>query len=103
LDAFLALTSSGPAFVALVAEGLADGAVAAGLPRSLAQELALRTLAGTAALMEQRDLHPGQLKDMVSSPAGTTIAGLRELERSGLRSALLEAVLAAAQRSRELA
>jgi len=103
LDAFLALTSSGPAFVALVAEGLADGAVAAGLPRSLAQELALRTLGGTAALMEQKTLHPGQLKDMVSSPAGTTIAGLRQLERAGLRSALLEAVLAAAQRSRELA
>jgi pyrroline-5-carboxylate reductase len=103
LDAFLALTSSGPAFVALVAEGLADGAVAAGLPRSLAQTLSLRTLAGTAALLEQRDLHPGQLKDMVSSPAGTTIAGLRQLERAGLRSALLEAVLAAAQRSRDLA
>lgn len=103
LDGFLALTSSGPAFVALVAEGLADGAVAAGLPRSLAQELATRTLGGTAALLEQKTLHPGQLKDMVSSPAGTTIAGLRELERAGLRSALLEAVLAAAQRSRELA
>jgi pyrroline-5-carboxylate reductase len=102
LDAFLALTSSGPAFVALVAEGLADGAVAAGLPRSLAQSLALRTLAGTAALLEQKNLHPAQLKDMVSSPAGTTMAGLRELERSGLRSTLLEAVLAAAQRSREL-
>lgn len=103
LDAFLALTSSGPAFVALVAEALADGAVAAGLPRSMAQPLALRTLAGTVALLEGRDLHPGQLKDMVCSPAGTTIAGLRQLERSGLRSALLEAVLAAAERSRELA
>lgn len=103
LDGFLALTSSGPAFVALVAEGLADGAVAAGLPRSLAHGLALRTLAGTAALLEQKDLHPAQLKDMVSSPAGTTMAGLRELERCGLRSALLEAVLAAAQRSRDLA
>lgn len=102
LDAFLALTSSGPAFVALVAEGMADGAVAAGLPRSLAQLLAQRTLAGTAALLEQKDLHPAQLKDMVSSPAGTTMAGLRQLERSGLRSALLEAVLAAAERSREL-
>ena len=103
LDAFLALTSSGPAFVALVAEALADGAVAAGLPRVLAQHLAHRTLAGTAALLHQRELHPGQLKDMVSSPGGTTIAGLRELERGGLRSALIEAVLAAAARSRELA
>ncbi len=103
LDAFLALTSSGPAFVALVAEALADGAVAAGLPRLQAQHLAHRTLAGTAALLHERELHPGQLKDMVSSPGGTTIAGLRELERAGLRSALIEAVLAAAARSRELA
>ncbi|MFM9047921.1 MAG: pyrroline-5-carboxylate reductase [Cyanobium sp.] len=103
LDAFLALTASGPAFVALVVEALADGAVAAGLPRSLAQGLAQRTLAGTAALLEQKSLHPAVLKDMVSSPGGTTIAGLRQLERSGLRSALLEAVLAAAERSRELA
>ncbi|WP_254932778.1 pyrroline-5-carboxylate reductase [Cyanobium sp. WAJ14-Wanaka] len=103
LDAFLALTSSGPAFVALVAEAMADGAVAAGLPRVLAHRLAHRTLAGTAALLAQQDLHPGQLKDMVSSPGGTTIAGLRALEKAGLRSALIEAVLAAAQRSRELA
>ncbi|SBO43436.1 pyrroline-5-carboxylate reductase [Cyanobium sp. NIES-981] len=102
LDAFLALTSSGPAFVALVAEAMADGAVAAGLPRLLAQHLAHRTLAGSAALLQEQALHPGQLKDMVSSPAGTTIAGLRQLERAGLRSALLEAVLAAAERSREL-
>ena len=102
LDAFLALTSSGPAFVALVAEAMADGAVAAGLPRTLAHELAHRTLAGTAALLHERQLHPAVLKDMVSSPAGTTIAGLRQLERGGLRSALLEAVLAAADRSREL-
>lgn len=103
LDAFLALTSSGPAFVALVVEAMADGAVAAGLPRDLALQLAPRTLAGTAALLEQQQLHPAQLKDMVSSPGGTTIAGLRQLERGGLRSALIEAVVAAAQRSRELA
>jgi pyrroline-5-carboxylate reductase len=102
LDAFLALTSSGPAFVAMVAEAMADGAVAAGLPRRLATHLAHRTLAGTAELLHQRELHPGQLKDMVSSPGGTTIAGLRRLESGGLRSALIEAVLAAAERSREL-
>ena len=103
LDAFLALTSSGPAYVALVAEAMADGAVAAGLPRALALRLAHRTLAGTAALLQEQELHPAQLKDMVASPCGTTIAGLRQLERAGVRSALIEAVLAAAERSRQLA
>lgn len=103
LDAFLALTSSGPAFVALIAEAMADGAVAAGLPRALAHQLTHRTLAGTAALLQEQELHPAQLKDMVSSPGGTTIAGLRQLERRGARSALIEAVIAAAERSRELA
>ncbi len=73
LDGFLALTSSGPAFVALVAEALADGAVAAGLPRALALPLALRTLSGTAALLEGKGLHPGELKDMVCSPGGTCL------------------------------
>ncbi len=102
LDAFLALTSSGPAFVAVMAEALADGAVAAGLPRALAHHLTHRTLAGCAALLHEQALHPAQLKDMVSSPAGTTIAGLRQLERAGVRSALIEAVVAAAARSREL-
>jgi len=102
LDAFLALTSSGPAFVALVAEAMADGAVAAGLPRLQAQHLAQLTLAGTAALLQEQRLHPGELKDMVSSPGGTTIAGIRALEQAGLRSALIEAVLAAAERSRQL-
>ena len=102
LPAFLALTSSGPAFVALVAEALADGAVAAGLPRARAHHLAHRTLAGTAALLCEQELHPGELKDMVSSPAGATIAGIRILEQSQLRSALIEAVVRAAERSREL-
>ena len=81
---------------------MADGAVLAGLPRDLAQRLAHRTLAGTAALLDQRELHPGELKDMVASPGGTTIAGLRRLEQAGLRSALIEAVMAAAERSRQL-
>ena len=102
LDAFLALTSSGPAYVALVAEAMADGAVAAGLPRQLALYLAHRTLAGTATLLQLHELHPAQLKDMVTSPAGTTAAALRHLERAGLRSALIEAVIAAAIRSKEL-
>ena len=103
LDGFLALTSSGPAFAALVCEALADGGVAAGLPRALALPLAEKMLAGSMALLEQQGLHPAELKDLVASPAGTTVAGLRVLERAGLRSALLEAVLAAAERSRALA
>jgi pyrroline-5-carboxylate reductase len=69
----------------------------------LAHRLAHRTLAGTAALLDQRALHPGELKDMVTSPGGTTIAGIRKLEQAGLRSALIEAVMAAAERSRQLA
>ena len=102
LDAFLALASSGPAYVALVAEAMADGAVAAGLPRQLALHLACQTLAGTAALLRLYRLHPGQLKDMVASPAGVTMAGLRHLEHSGFRSALIESIVVATERSKQL-
>ena len=102
LDAFLALTSSGPAYVALIIESLADGAVAAGLSRSLAQELSIKTLLGSSFLLSEYDLHPGELKDMVASPGGTTITALRHLEMSGLRSALIEAVMLAAEKSRSL-
>jgi len=102
LDSFLALTSSGPAYVALMAEAMADGAVAAGLPRVLAHHLAHRTLAGTAALLQEQELHPGQLKDMVASPGGTTMAALRRLELAGVRSALIEAVVAATEHGRSL-
>ncbi len=103
LDAFLALTSSGPAYIALIAEALADGAVASGLPRLLANYLAHRTFYGTSLLLKEKDLHPGQLKDMVASPSGTTITALRHLEKVGVRSALMEAVILAAERSRDLA
>ena len=103
LDSFLALTSSGPAYIALVIEAMADGAVAAGLPRYLSNELAHKTLAGTASLLRKKDLHPAELKDMVASPGGTTISALRHLELVGLRSALIEAVVLAAEKSRHLA
>ena len=102
INAFLALTSSGPAYVSLIIEALSDGAVAVGLPRRLANDLAIKTLSGTAALLKLKELHPAQLKDMVASPGGTTIAALRHLEMAGLRSALMEAVVAAAERSREM-
>ena len=103
LDAVTALSGSGPAFVALFVEALADGGVRAGLTRQLALELAVQTVYGAALLLKQRELHPAVLKDMVSSPAGTTIEGLAALEAGAFRGSVVEAVRAAFSRSRKLA
>lgn len=103
IDAVTGLSGSGPGFVAMVAEALADGGVLAGLPRPLAQQMAVQTLSGTAALLEATGEHPASLKDRVASPAGTTIEGLATLERMGLRAALIDAVKAAADRAADLA
>jgi len=102
MDAVTGLSGSGPAYIYMAIEALADGGVAAGLPRDLALRLAASTVAGAGALVEQSGQHPGALKDAVASPGGTTIEGLRALESRGFRSALIEAVLAATQRSKEL-
>lgn len=102
LDAVTGLSGSGPGYVAVIVEALADGGVAAGLPRAVALQLAIQTVRGTGELLATGDLHPAQLKDRVTSPGGTTIAGVAALERAGLRSALIEAVNAAFRRSREL-
>ena len=102
MDAVTGLSGSGPAFVYVMIEAMADGGVRAGLPRAEALELAAQTVLGSAAMVLETGLHPGQLKDMVTSPGGTTIAGLAELEKNGARSAFIEAVHAAARRATEL-
>jgi pyrroline-5-carboxylate reductase len=102
LDAVTGLSGSGPAYVALMVEALADGGVAAGLPRAIAKQLALQTVLGTATLLQESKIHPAELKDRVTSPGGTTIAGISQLEKAGFRSALIEAVKAATNRSQEL-
>ena len=102
MDAVTGLSGSGPGYVAIIIEALTDGGVAAGLPRAIAAQLALQTVWGASHLLKETDLHPAVLKDRVTSPGGTTIAGIAHLERSGLRSALIEAVRTACQRSKEL-
>ncbi|TYJ25160.1 hypothetical protein E1A91_A07G029600v1 [Gossypium mustelinum] len=101
-DAVTGLSGSGPAYIYLAIEALADGGVAAGLPRELALGLASQTVLGAAAMAVQSGKHPGQLKDDVTSPGGTTIAGIHELEKNGFRGTLMNAVVAAAKRSQEL-
>ena len=102
LDAVTGLSGSGPAYAFVLIEALSDGGVAAGLPREIATQLAAQTLLGSAKLLLETGLHPGVLKDMVTSPGGTTIEGLHELEKAGVRGALISAVRAAAEKSRRL-
>lgn len=100
LDAVTGLSGSGPAYVFLIIEALSDGGVAMGLSRDIATQLAAQTVLGAAKMVIETGLHPGQLKDMVTSPGGTTIEGVYELEKAGLRNALISAVRAAAEKSR---
>ncbi|TSA37020.1 MAG: pyrroline-5-carboxylate reductase [Verrucomicrobiaceae bacterium] len=102
LNAVTGLSGSGPAYIYLVIEAMSDGGVACGLPRKLALDLAVQTVIGAAEMLAETSEHPAVLREMVTSPAGTTMAGLRELETRGVRSAIIEAVSAATQRSREL-
>lgn len=102
LDAVTGLSGSGPAFAFLVIDALADGGVAAGLSRQDAITLAAQTLFGSAKMVLETNRHPAVLRDMVTSPAGTTIAGVRVLEQKGVRGAFIDAVMAATKRSVEI-
>jgi len=102
IDAASAVSGCGPAYACMFMEALADGGVACGLPRAKAMEYAAQMLLGSAEMALQSGQHPGELKDAVCSPKGSTIQGVRALEANGFRSAVLEAVIAAFEKNREM-
>ena len=102
IDAACALNGGGPAFVAMFIEAMADGGVKQGLPRATAYRLAAQTALGTAKMILETNLHPGQIKDMVTSPGGTTIEGCEALERGGMRGAVIDCINKAAEKSKRL-
>ena len=101
LDTFLALTSSGPAIIALIIEALSDGGLSGGLQKKLSEELVMEMILGTITLIKQKNLSTADLKNIVTSPGGTTISALRVLENKNLRSALIESIVSASNRSKE--
>ncbi len=101
LDIFLSVTSSGPAIIALIIEALSDGGLSGGLQKRLSEELVVEMILGTVSLIKETNLTTAELKNMVTSPGGTTISALRVLENRSLRSALIEAVVSASNRSKE--
>jgi pyrroline-5-carboxylate reductase len=102
MDTVTGLSGSGPAYVLLFIEGLIDAGVLMGLPRQISRELVLQTVLGTAKMVQETGNHPGELKDLITSPGGTTIRGLKVMEGKGVRGILMEAVEAATLRSLEL-
>jgi len=103
MDAVTAVSGSGPAYFALLAEAMIEAGILLGLSREVSTELVVQTMLGTAKLLRDEKMHPVELREMVTSPGGTTIRAIRELERAGVRAAFLNAIQAAMERSRELA
>lgn len=103
LDAVTALSGSGPAYFALLAEAMIDAGILLGLPRDVSTELIIQTMVGSAKMLRDTGMHPVELREMVTSPGGTTIAAIRELEKERVRAAFLNAIEAAKNRSEELA
>src|SRR5262245_1894166 len=103
MDAVTAVSGSGPAYFALLAEAMIEAGILLGLSREVSTQLVVQTMLGTAKLLRDEHMHPVELREMVTSPGGTTIRAIRELERAGVRAAFLNAIQAAMERSRELA
>ncbi len=103
MDAVTAVSGSGPAYCALLAESMIEAGILLGLSREISTELVVQTMLGTAKLLRDERMHPVELREMVTSPGGTTIEAIRELEQAGVRAAFLNAIQAAMERSRELA
>lgn len=102
IDAVCGLSGGGPAYAAMFIEAMADGGVKQGLPRATAYRLAAQTVMGTAKMILEKNIHPGELKDMVTSPGGTTIEGCEALERGGMRYAVIDCINAGSEKSRNL-
>ena len=102
IDAVCGLSGGGPAYVSMFIEAMADGGVKQGLPRKTAYRLAAQTCLGTAKMILETNIHPGELKDMVTSPGGTTIEGCEALEKGGMRAAVMECINAGAEKSKQL-
>jgi pyrroline-5-carboxylate reductase len=103
MDAVTAVSGSGPAYFALLAESMIEAGILLGLSREVATDLVVQTMLGTAKLLRDEKMHPVELREMVTSPGGTTISAIRELEQAGVRAAFLNAIQAAMNRSKELA
>jgi pyrroline-5-carboxylate reductase len=103
MDAITAVSGSGPAYFALLAEAMIEAGILLGLSREVSTQLVVQTMLGTARLLRDEKMHPVELREAVTSPGGTTIEAIRELEVAGVRAAFLNAIRAAMERSRELA